>query len=50
MEYADVHAVSVEHLCAEHEVFPLVRVGDEQGFGGAVVLGTPSSVELDRFS
>ena len=38
MEHADVRAVAVEHLEGEHEVFPLVRVGDEECFGGAVVL------------
>ena len=35
-------AVEVEHLQREHEVLPLVGVGDEQRLGGAVVL------EVDR--
>ena len=38
VEDADVGAVSVEHLQVEHEVLALVRVGDEQGLGRAVVL------------
>ena len=38
VEDADVGAVSVEHLQVEHEVLALVRVGDEQGLGSAVVL------------
>ena len=38
MKDANVFDVSVEHFQRQHEVFPLVRVGDEQGLGGAVVL------------
>ena len=44
MKDADVRSVAVEHLEAEHEVFPLVTVADEEGLGGAVVL--PVEVEL----
>ena len=38
MEDADVLAVAVEHLDGQHEVLPLVRVGDVKRLGGAVVL------------
>ena len=44
MKDADVRPVAVEHLEAEHEVFPLVTVADEEGLGGAVVL--PVEVQL----
>jgi len=37
-------AVSVEHFHREHKVLPLVRVGDEEGFGRAVLF--PVEVEL----
>ena len=40
MEDADVFDVSVKHFQRQHEVFPLVRVGDEQSLGGAVMLQT----------
>ena len=38
VEDADVLAVAVEHLDRQHEVLPLVRVGDEQRFGSTVTL------------
>ena len=30
-------STSVEHLYAQHKVFPFVGVGDEEGFGGAIL-------------
>ena len=44
MKDANVCSVSIEHLEAEHEVFPLVTVADEEGLGGAVVFAV--EVEL----
>lgn len=38
VEDADVLAVAVEHLHRQHEVFPFVRVGNEQRFGSTVTL------------
>jgi hypothetical protein len=38
LEDPDVVAVSEEHLERQHEVLPLVGVGNEQRLGSAVVL------------
>ena len=37
MEDPNVGPIAIEHLEGEKEVFPLVAVRDEKGFGGAVV-------------
>lgn len=38
VEDANVLAVAIEHLYGEHEVLPLVRIGDEECLGRTVLL------------
>lgn len=38
VEHADILAVAVEHFHRQHEMFALVRVGDEERLGRAITL------------